>query len=655
MTDENNTNLLNEKLKQREQEELAERAAKAEEDGEQVVKLDDATRVKVLSPTRLVIKRFLRNKLAIVGLVILITLFVMCFLGPIFYPYGQTQKFQTTTKLHREYAISGELQQYTKYTLDEERTKDVAYYVDTFIGIIDAKGEVDDNVRKTLNVKDINYYEDGDIAAVEFKSGDIYFEMRKLGEKLYMLYISGGKVGELDIMGTVKSGEFSDEVKDALKSAFRRRESSVEVDGVVYEIRDIPGVKDRKTVLAKFDEPEDGILATKLCFDRHDLNSPVDIELEIAALKVLYTTCEFTYNGENYTIDTSSEERLVKNSKGEVVYGISELSTRDYMGQDSLSIEFKTAFAEVVFRMMNATTQDEMHNGSFVFDVPQLDPETGERNVDEDGNLILSTETINVERKNTGEYIAKYDQVTKVYDMYSSPSGKHILGTDGDGYDVFARIMYGGRISLMVGFVVVFLETILGVIMGGIAGFFGGVVDTLIMRLVDIFYCIPTMPIMIIIASVFDKMQVPTYWRLFWMMAILGILGWSGIARLVRGQILSLREQEFMTAAEATGLKTSRRIFKHLVPNVMPQLIVSMTMGLGSVILLESTLSYLGLGVKHPMATWGNMINSVSTIDAMKNYTYIWIPVGVLICLAVIAFNFVGDGLRDAFDPKMKR
>ena len=147
----------------------------------------------------------------------------------------------------------------------------------------------------------------------------------------------------------------------------------------------------------------------------------------------------------------------------------------------------------------------------------------------------------------------------------------------------------------------------------------------------------------------------PPYNRLFWMMVVLGILGWSGIARLVRGQILSLREQEFMIAAEATGLKTSRRIFKHLVPNVMPQLIVSMTMGLGGVILTESSLSYLGLGVKHPLATWGNIINSVSTIDAMKSYTYIWIPVGVLICLTVIAFNFVGDGLRDAFDPKMKR
>jgi len=139
-------------------------------------------------------------------------------------------------------------------------------------------------------------------------------------------------------------------------------------------------------------------------------------------------------------------------------------------------------------------------------------------------------------------------------------------------------------------------------------------------------------------------------------MVTLGLLGWAMVARLVRGQILSFREQEFMIAQEATGMRTSRRIFRHLVPNVMPQLIVVATMGVGSVIIYESTLSFLGLGVKHPLATWGTMIHSVtSAVESMINYTYIWIPVGLLICLTVIAFNFTGDGLRDAFDPKMRR
>jgi len=146
------------------------------------------------------------------------------------------------------------------------------------------------------------------------------------------------------------------------------------------------------------------------------------------------------------------------------------------------------------------------------------------------------------------------------------------------------------------------------------------------------------------------------YQRLMWMMVMLGLLGWASIARLTRGQILSLREQEIMVAQEATGMKTRRRIFRHLVPNVMPQLIVAATMGVGDVILYESVLSFLGLGVKHPLATWGTMINAVtSSAESMIKYAYIWVPVGMLICMTVIAFNFVGDGLRDAFDPKMKR
>ena len=222
--------------------------------------------------------------------------------------------------------------------------------------------------------------------------------------------------------------------------------------------------------------------------------------------------------------------------------------------------------------------------------------------------------------------------------------------------DVLSRMMYGGRVTLMVGFVVVILELVLGVIMGGISGFFSGWVDTLIMRIADIFYCIPSLPILIILGALFDKLKMDPYQRLVWMMATLGLLGWASVARLVRGQILSLREQEFMIAQEATGMRSSRRIFRHLVPNVMPQLIVTATMGVGDVIITESTLSFLGLGVKHPLATWGNMIDAITkSPESMIRYSYIWVPIGLLICLTVIAFNFAGDGLRDAFDPKMKR
>lgn len=231
----------------------------------------------------------------------------------------------------------------------------------------------------------------------------------------------------------------------------------------------------------------------------------------------------------------------------------------------------------------------------------------------------------------------------------------HWLGTDENGWDVFTRLMLGGRISLTIGFVVVILETIMGVILGGLAGYFGGWVDQLVMRIVDVLNCIPTLPIMLILSAMLTSMEIYDISRLYYLMILLTFFGWAGTARLVRGQILSLREQEFMLAAKCSGLSTSRKIFKHLIPNVIPQLIVSMTLGLGSIILTEATLGYLGLGAPLKTATWGNMINSAKDTIILKTYWNFWVPPGICITLAILAFNFVGDGLRDAFDPKMKR
>ena len=248
-------------------------------------------------------------------------------------------------------------------------------------------------------------------------------------------------------------------------------------------------------------------------------------------------------------------------------------------------------------------------------------------------------------------YIVKFSEPTN----YLKPSTSHWLGTDDKGYDVFSRLMYGGRVSLTVGFVVIILETILGVFLGGLAGYFGGWVDQIIMRIVDIFNCVPTLPMMMIIGVALDARNVTGPAKLYVMMAMLTLFGWAGTARLVRGQILTLREQDFMLSAEASGLPVWRKIFKHLIPNVMPQLIVSMTLGLGGIILTEATLGYLGIGLPMQYATWGNMINAAANNTALRLYPNLWIAPGICIILAVLAFNFVGDGLRDAYDPKAMR
>ena len=268
---------------------------------------------------------------------------------------------------------------------------------------------------------------------------------------------------------------------------------------------------------------------------------------------------------------------------------------------------------------------------------------------------------INVEHEYIDEYGEKQvviQQLEIVSDnLKAKPSLNHILGTDEKGMDIFTSLMYGGRISLTIGFIVVILETLLGVLLGGIAGYFGGKVDQLIMRIVDVFNCIPMLPILLIASAVLDSLKefIDPSNRIYFLMLIITIFGWSGCARMVRGQILSLREQEYIVATEVMGLPTWRKIFKHLIPNVMPQLIVNMTLGLGSIILYESTLSYLGLGVQIPYAAWGTMISSSKDPVILSYYMNMWLPAGILIVLAVLGFNFVGDGLRDAMDPKSKK
>ncbi len=296
--------------------------------------------------------------------------------------------------------------------------------------------------------------------------------------------------------------------------------------------------------------------------------------------------------------------------------------------------------------------------GLFIFSFlgPYIYKEWGEIELDKSGKIEYAvtetTYTVNGETYTVRQTTEK----KLMYNFLDAPSKEHILGTDQEGYDIFVRLMYGGRISLIVSFLAVILITVLGVILGGIAGYFGGVIDNIIMRLCDVLICLPGIPILLIISTILDSSEIDAKYRIYLLMIYLTFISWPGTARLVRGQILSLREQEYMVAAEAMGYSTGRKIFKHLVPNVMPQLIVQMSLSLGSMILYEATLSYLNLGVKPPYAAWGTMINIISTNqDILQNHLYVWVPAGVCIVIAVLGFNFVGDGLRDALDPKARR
>ena len=558
--------------------EAANKDSQSSGSGEPFYSLNDDRRVKVLSPGALVAKRFFRNRLAVVGLSILIFMFLFSFVGGLVSPYAEDEFFYRDESINKEFAAVTENTEF-RYMAKDSSKFGSPVQAQTMLAI-----------QKGLT---------------GFSYGGNHYTMTQEGEDFY----------------AVSSGDT--------------------VVGIAYK-----------------DIVNSSLDGQKLDFDF------VYAALKAYAARVQEGTAEepaplaFTAAGTEYTIEADGS---VLSGTDEVAY-ISRYIVQAIMPDVFLSRDFKEKLIDTiaagetqfVYTDESAAPGDETAG-------TDPDEESGGIAVMDDGLVqeeqpASATAEYTIERsQNHANWIIRKQQTSRQYDSYSFPSAKHWLGTDKYGMDMLTRLMYGGRVSLMIGFIVIVIQTVLGVILGGLAGYFGGWVDDLIMRLVDIFYCIPSMPIILILGAAMDQQRVDPGKRLIYLMLILGVLGWAGIARLVRGEILSLREQEFMTATEACGIRVRSRIFKHLIPNVIPQLIVNCTMGLGSVIITEATLSFLGLGVKFPFASWGNIINDVNNTHVLTTYWFIWIPAGVLLLLTVLAFNLVGDGLRDAFDPKMKR
>jgi peptide/nickel transport system permease protein len=230
-------------------------------------------------------------------------------------------------------------------------------------------------------------------------------------------------------------------------------------------------------------------------------------------------------------------------------------------------------------------------------------------------------------------------------DKLAQPSSEYLLGTDHLGRDLFSRLLYGARVSLLVGFASVLGAITIGTVLGAVAGYFGGIVDAIIMRLVDIVISFPNIFLLITLVTLFNP-------GLDKLILIFALLGWTTTARLVRGEFLSLRSREYVLAAKTMGMRNITIIFSHILPNAMGPIIVVATLGVGGIILAESALSYLGLGVQPPTPSWGNMLQGAQSITVLLNAW--WYPLfpGLMILITVLCFNFVGDGLRDALDPK---
>ena len=562
--------------------------------------LDDEQRVKVLSPGMLVAKRFFRNKLAVAGLVILVAMFLFSFIGGMVSPYNESQVFRKTDHVWKDYAGA---------------TYNKSYIFTTANGAeFPAQGQ-QKFILATNKGND------------SFEANDVTYGLEQKGEDYWAIYSSESVATVLTLKGKstykqVGNTEITDEIKEGYEEAVANDANTFEVDGTTYTIEKA-GRENQITISGEV------AFATKKVFSAATNDAEMGFDFQQAALDAIEAgDASFEYDGATYELTTTEKETSTEVVKdGEVYATVSNLLVSPQAKGVFLSLSFKEAVEQAIADKASTFTAVN---------------EAGEE------------EPYQLQTKNT-QYVVRSQKATTVNDTYSGPSKKHWLGTDGNGMDMLTRLMYGGRISLMIGFVVIIIEGIIGILIGGVSGYFGGWVDTILMRVVDVVICIPAMPLYIIIGSVMDYYKIDPRIRIYALCAILGIVGWPGIARMVRGQILSLREQEFMVATEATGVRISRRIFRHLIPNVIPQLIVIATMGLGDVILMEATLSFLGIGVKFPYASWGNIVNAVNDVYVLTNFWFVWIPAGFLILLTVLGFNFVGDGLRDAFDPKMKR
>ena len=537
--------------------------------------LNDDRRVKVLSPGMLVAKRFIRNRMAVTGLVILIFMFVFSFIGGLVSPYGQDQFFYTDKTIRKSFGEAKENTEF-RYGSNSDELFGLTAQAKAMLAIQQGKD--------TFNFSNHNY------------------TMNKVSDEMFTISCDGVMVGYAAkdmVNADAADQKLSFEFNYQALTAYATGAKEFTADGVTYALAEDGGVTLDGADYAYISRYLVQAISPDVFLSR---------DFKDKLLATIATAQDgkatFTYTDESLIMNEPEQTEDGENANGQT----SGINTED----------------------PNAPKQDDTSNSA--------------------------TAEYDLEFKAaTNSWQILQEKSSRQYDQYSFPNMKHWLGTDMYGMDMLTRLMYGGRVSLLIGFIVIIIETVIGVIFGGISGYFGGWVDNLIMRIVDIFYCIPSMPVIIILGAAMDASRVDPTIRMVYLMLILGFLGWAGIARLVRGQILSLREQEYMAAAEACGLSVSRRIFKHLIPNVVPQLIVTCTMGLGSVIIMEATLSFLGLGVKFPFASWGNIISDVNDTHVLTTYWFIWIPAGVLLLLTVLAFNLVGDGLRDAFDPKMKR
>ena len=488
--------------------------------------LNDDRRVKVLSPGALVAKRFFRNRLAVVGLTMLLAMFVFSFIGGVVSPYGQDQQFYTYTQMSKEYVG----------VTRNDKLRFVVADGQEFGSIAQSKGnEAIKKGEETFTYKDNDY------------------EVETLSEDLYV-FRQGHTV-----------------------LAYAAKDMVTAADGVA-----------------------------ELSFDA-----------KLAALTAQAAgETTFAADGQDYELDADGN---ITQSGSEVAYiGRFVVSAAD--ASVVISRDFRDRLEEAIDDNITEFTYTDADGNEAEYDI--------------------------VYDASTGVWSVKQMTETYVFDRYASPNKEHWLGTDTNGMDMLTRLMYGTRISMLVALMAAFVNLIIGILYGGISGYLGGTVDMIMMRIVDIISTIPLTLYVILIMQVLGA-------GIQSIIVALGSVYWVDMARVVRGQILSLKQQEFVLAAKTIGSSATTILFDHLIPNALGSILVTITMLIPSAIFMEAFLGYLGIGLQPPLASLGTMCNDASA-NLRTSPHELLIP-ALMICVIMFAFNFVGDGLRDALDPKLKK
>ena len=600
------------------------------------------------SPGKAIVKNFFRNKLAVVALVIFIVMFFLAIVGPYIWPTDVNY----TQPLHKNLAPGYNYMSVPSSIKND--IKDISSYSYFSVGLSE-----DGKVAVWGNTKIANSPTNADISNIpdEIKNANVKFiaagldhaiaitdEGRVIGWGEYnnAQYGSNGSLyGARTVVNMPKvlqTGKIN--VDNVKQLACGYQVSAIVMkDGSIYFWGNYQsGALNAKDLMERTDVEKVGFLKGNI------VALLKDGSLWLGKAEGQYGTCK-TADGKTYPISEYFAGRTVTdfacaNSGAVVVLDGKEIVT---IGIVSSAVPMPTLEAGETVTAVGAGaehfTVTTSSNRVYAFGDDSLKQAEGFDSIEE-GSKVFTGSFQN--------YVVNKDgKLTAAKGLKG-----YLFGTDDMGRDVFVRIIHGGKMTMTIGAVAVIISSIIGIIVGVLSGYFGGWVDILLMRITEIFSSLPFLPFAIILSSVLAGKAITENMRMFMIMVVLGILSWTGLARMVRGQILAEREKEFVIAAKAMGVKESRIAFKHILPNVISVILVNMTLDFAGCMLTESSLSYLGFGVALPRPSWGNMLNGCLNEIVISQFWWRWLFPSIFLLVTTICINIIGDTLRDVMDPK---